>query len=377
MTASSLRLSPLLPSASPPSPSTSLPTVHLIQAKTDIDAVLTWLREYESSPHTFTNYRKEAERLLYWTQDRGKTLGALSRDDLMDYQRFLANPQPAEKWVAPAKPRSHPDWKPFTGPLSASSQRQALTILNTLFKYLREAGYLAANPLALARLGKRRVPASPTIDRNLEPTLWQKVWSSLDTLPNDTPRAARQNARARWLLSLLYLTGARRAEVAQAVMGDIYPRNGMWWWRVVGKGNKVGDIPVGEDLLAALAQYRQHLGLGVLPQLGEQQPLVGRLSAKGQVMPLTDRHICGLVKAVFARTAAQCRATEPAMAAKLEAASTHWLRHTSATHQLDAGVPLLVVSQNLRHSNIQTTRKYLHTEDDVRHAATQALKLRP
>ena len=60
----------------------------------------------------------------------------------------------------------------------------------------------------------------------------------------------------------------------------------------------------------------------------------------------------------------------------LLAASTHWLRHTAASHQLDAGVPLLVVSQNLRHSTIQTTRKYLHTEDDARHQASQLHGLR-
>lgn len=48
------------------------------------------------------------------------------------------------------------------------------------------------------------------------------------------------------------------------------------------------------------------------------------------------------------------------------------LRHTAASHQLEAGVPLLVVSQNLRHASIQTTRKYLHTEDDARHQASQA-----
>lgn len=63
---------------------------------------------------------------------------------------------------------------------------------------------------------------------------------------------------------------------------------------------------------------------------------------------------------------------EPAQAERLAAASTHWLRHTAASHQLEAGVPLLVVSQNLRHASIQTTRKYLHTEDDARHQASQA-----
>ena len=70
------------------------------------------------------------------------------------------------------------------------------------------------------------------------------------------------------------------------------------------------------------------------------------------------------------------RARAQRQADTLLAASTHWLRHTAASHQLDAGVPLLVVSQNLRHSTIQTTRKYLHTEDDARHQASQLHGLR-
>ena len=48
-------------------------------------------------------------------------------------------------------------------------------------------------------------------------------------------------------------------------MGDIVQRRGLWWWRVLGKGSKIGDIPVGDSLLAALQRYRSHCGLPPLP----------------------------------------------------------------------------------------------------------------
>ncbi|WP_281661236.1 tyrosine-type recombinase/integrase [Microvirgula aerodenitrificans] len=348
----------------------------LIEARDDVAAIITWLREFEDSPHTLTNYRKESRRLLLWAQDRGRELRTLRREDLLDYQRFLANPQPAAQWTGPARPQDHPDWKPFTGPLKPSSIKQALVILGAMFKYLYDAGYLDANPLALSRRKSRGVMADAPLERYFEHEVWEAVLDSLEKLPMETEREQRHYERARWLFHLLYLSGVRRSEVARATMGDIFQRNGLWWWRVLGKGNKIGDIPVSEDLLDALARYRGHLGLSPLPLPGEATPLVCRVIGRGQYTTLTPTAIYLIVKQVFLRAAALFRSHDRHLASRLEAASTHWLRHTSASHQLDAGVPLLVVSQNLRHASIQTTRKYLHSEDDARHAATQALKMR-
>ncbi|HNY46650.1 MAG TPA: site-specific integrase, partial [Casimicrobium sp.] len=50
--------------------------------------------------------------------------------------------------------------------------------------------------------------------------------------------------------------------------------------------------------------------------------------------------------------------------------STHWLRHTAATHQADAGTDLRFIQKNLRHASLETTALYLHAEDDRRHQAT-------
>lgn len=57
---------------------------------------------------------------------------------------------------------------------------------------------------------------------------------------------------------------------------------------------------------------------------------------------------------------------DPALAAKLLHASPHWLRHTHATHALDAGVELVAVRDNLRHASIATTSTYLHSEEAKR-----------
>ncbi len=60
---------------------------------------------------------------------------------------------------------------------------------------------------------------------------------------------------------------------------------------------------------------------------------------------------------------APTRCALPTRAARLEAASTHWLRHTHITHALVAGAPLEVVQQNAGHDSLAKTPRYVTTED--------------
>ncbi|SAL50704.1 Phage integrase [Caballeronia udeis] len=103
--------------------------------------------------------------------------------------------------------RADPSWRPFAGPLSPASERQAVVILNTLFSWLVNAGYLAGNPLSLSRQPARK--AKPRVTRFLEDDLWQAVKSSIGAMPRDTTRAQEHYARVRWLISLLHLMGLR------------------------------------------------------------------------------------------------------------------------------------------------------------------------
>ena len=85
---------------------------------------------------------------------------------------------------------------------------------------------------------------------------------------------------------------------------------------------------------------------------------------------LTPTAIYLIVKDVFLRAAEARDADDPAAATVLRRASTHWLRHTAATHQADAGTDLRFIQKNLRHASLETTALYLHAEDDRRHTAT-------
>ncbi|QEE24786.1 tyrosine-type recombinase/integrase [Rhodanobacter glycinis] len=344
-----------------------LGTPRQIAADTDVAAISVWLAEYVSSPHTFRSYRKEAERLLVWaTQWRGKAISSLAREDVLAYEAFLTNPPAA--WCDDALARRGDHRRLFAGPLSDRSRRQALGILAGLFNYLVRAGYLAGSPFALQprRLGARK--ASHRVERFIDRALWLDVLAQLDRWPRQTSREQQRYERARWVLRLLYETALRASEAAQAREADLYQVRGRWWLRVVGKGGIEGQIPWSDALMGDLQRYRSFLGLPAMPETGGRCPLILGIAGRGGA--LTPTAIYLIVKDIFGRVADDWEAGDSARAAQLRRVSTHWLRHTAASHQADDGNPIHHIQKNLRHSSIATTSIYLHAEDDARHAAT-------
>lgn len=347
-----------------------------LAANTDNEAVRAWLAEYAGSPHTLRAYRKEAERLLLWaTRALGKPLSSLAREDLLAYEAFMA--QPGDDWIDGKLPRRGGGRRLFDGPLSPASVRHALGILSGLFSYLVAAGYLAGNPLALRR--QRRTGASSrraAVERYLDQGLWRFVLDFVERAPQTTARERQHYERGRWLLRLLHGAGLRAAEAAQARAGDLSQRRGKWWLHVVGKGGVEGDVPVSDELMSDFARYRAFHGLGKLPAPNEATPLIMSLGGNGAHC-LTSTAIYLAVKEVFLQAAEALENGDSVGADKLRRASTHWLRHTAATHQADAGNDLRFIQKNLRHASLETTAIYLHAEDDRRHEATTTLNPAP
>ncbi len=351
----------------------------VIAAQNDLQAIAAWLARFADTRTTFDNYRKEAERLLLWAvAQQGKPLSSLTHEDLLVYQRFLADPQPASRWVLARgrKPgRSHPAWRPFAGPLAPSSQRQAMVILNALFSWLVTAGYLAGNPLALSRQRARK--AKPRQTRYLEPDLWREVRAAVETMPRETDREREHYFRVRWLFSLFYACGLRISEVAGNTMGGFFCRRDQageerWWLEVTGKGSKVRIVPATAELMVELARYRRENGLPPLPLPGDETPLLLPIGAKPR--PLARAAVHAIVKEVFRQAAQRLRhqgEDSACRADRLEQASAHWLRHTAGSHMTDQAMDLRHVRDNLGHESLTTTSGYLHTADDARHRETE------
>lgn len=354
--------------------------VSQISADNDIGAITAWLANHLGKKTTFDSYRKEAERLLLWSNlQLRKPLSSLTHEDWLQYKLFLCDPKPVGRWISTDGRKYGRDdirWRPFAGPLSPSSQRQAAVILNSLFSWLVNAGYLAGNPLSLSRT--RRLRQAPRISRYLDDEMWQEVKMTIETLPRGTRRQREHYFRSRWLVSLCYICGLRISEIVANSMGSFFCRRDRfgkdrWWLEVIGKGDKLRIIPATSELMTELCRYRSELGYTPYPVSRENTPLL--LPIGGKPRQLTRGGIHEILKSIFSKTA--CRLQEQGgefdvAASQMMLASAHWLRHTAGTHMANNNVDLRNVRDNLGHESLSTTNAYLHTSDDARHSETEA-----
>lgn len=344
-----------------------------LNASNDLEAVQAWLNEFANQAQTLRSYRKEVERLLLWCWlELGRPLSSLSREDLSAYQNFLLDPQPASRWCGNTRAARHSaDWRPFQqGGLSPASQAHALRVLKGLFQYLHTAGYLAGNPLALVKQKEQRLASRRVRERHLDTATWDALVDYLHNLEPENAQHAKVIERWRFLLAFLYLLAPRAHEVAKARMNDLFERQGGWWWAVEGKGGKYAEIPVHQAFIQALARYRKSLSLTPFPASDDFSHLVLNLAG---TQGISANMIYRTMKDLTLAASQAWSASDPDIATRLEKASTHWFRHTSITHQADAGVELRFLARNARHTNLATTRIYLHEEDEAWHAQSQKL----
>ncbi|MBA2723215.1 MAG: int, tyrosine-based site-specific recombinase, partial [Methylibium sp.] len=213
-----------------------------------VEQSMDWLQALSNTQRA---YRKEAERFLLWAiTHKGKALSSMSNEDCIEYRDFLADPQPRSRWCGDrGRERWSPLWRPFEGPLSASAQRHAVTILKNLYGFLVDQNYLMGNPWSA--VGVPRI-AGPKVNagRSFSLAQWDFIEEQLKMLP-----ATSANQRLTFGLHLLYATGLRLSEVVAATVDDMqwveYPADAHddepmqgWLLRVVGKGQKEREVPL-------------------------------------------------------------------------------------------------------------------------------------
>ena len=120
----------------------------ITDAQTDSEIAREFISHGELGPKSIANTQKELFRFLTWCREEvGKTLRQLSVADLNGYKDFIKAP-PAS-WISTTKwPRSDERYRPFSGPLSDASRRQAMIAVKGLFAYATQTGYLRRDPAA-------------------------------------------------------------------------------------------------------------------------------------------------------------------------------------------------------------------------------------
>jgi integrase/recombinase XerD len=162
---------------------------------------------------------------------------------------------------------------------------------------------------------------------------------------------AAKNLRHRTLLMLLYGTGLRRAEAARLKVSDIDSQRMVIHIRQ-GKGSRDRDVPLTPKLLEALRQYwrseKPRIYLFPCPYGSPEQPITG--------------------KAVW--HAFQAAVRRAGIRKKI---GPHTLRHSFATHLLEAGTDLRTIQLLLGHQRLEDTTVYLHLSRSHLHAAINPL----
>ncbi len=355
---------------------------NLIGADDDVGAILGFLREFQDSKSTLLVYAKELERLFLWsTYTQKLNISSLKRDDLLAYQAFLKKPTPKKIWCGTKAPRLKKDgvlnteWRVFYSPLSDITLSKISAVLETFFNYLVQGKYLLGNPMAMDRRRKKsKKNTAKIIDRYLELDEIHAVLKALSDCPIESEKDEFRIVRARYIILLLFYTGLRIAEAGKHTMGDFLLRDEEWFLRVMGKGKKLREIPIPDELMDAMEYYRKAVGLtSPTPTFREKTPLI---PMKNLTQAITTRRIDQILKWAFGLGAQTFERDAPHKASKLQAASAHWLRHSYVTYLLNSGASLKVAQENAGHSNIATTMHYRHVNQTDRHKQTRALSLK-
>ncbi len=214
-----------------------------------------------------------------------------------------------------------------------SSIARKLASLRTFFKFLLRKGILDADPTALV--------GTPRREKHMPSFLSVDEMFALLGMPDDATLAG---IRDRAIMETLYSSGLRVSELVGMNEENFDTNLGIV--RVLGKGKKERIVPIGKTALEAVQNYlvvRKRKRAHPQPSTAKL-PLFenlrgGRLTARS-VARIINRYIeqCGIVKNI----------------------SPHAIRHTFATHMLDAGADLRAIQELLGHVSLSTTQKYTH-----------------
>lgn len=345
------------------------------------------------SEHTFIRFRSEVEKFLLWCfLVKQAPLDSFRKADILEYADFFW--QPPLSWITTRNHDkfllsggcfvSNPDWAPFKAKTAKADEsapdkkkyrpsqetlNSTFTSLNAFYKYLMDEEHCYGNPVQIAKKDCRYFIKDAQVKETKR--LSEEQW---DFLLETAQRMADEDSkyeRNLFLVAALKVLFLRISEFSERtnwvpVMGHFWQdHDHNWWLKVFGKGRKIRDITVPDAFLVYLRRYRLYRGLSALPVSNENQPIIEKLRGRGG---MTSRQLSRLVQEVFDEAYESMRLSKGIeAAAKFKEVSTHWLRHTGASLEIERGRALKDVSEDLGHSSMATTDTiYVQSESKKR-----------
>lgn len=303
------------------------------------------------------------QRFLDWLQyERRYSLRTVSEygDDLRAFAELLGG----EEKFDPARADTS-DVKTWMvdmldGGLSPRTVKRRLSALRSFYKYLLRQG-LVKRDITQGVIAPKTDKPLPVFFRESEMEKEQAIGErELDELMHSpdsqaSPREVFELTRDNLIISILYQTGMRRAEITGLKDEDIDLTEGQI--RVFGKRRKERVVPIGKHLCDEIEAYQE-------VRRGFESPehyLLTMIKRGGKIEPMTAAAIYAMVRRRMGEVST------------LKKHSPHVLRHTFATTMLNNGADVRTIQTLLGHSSLAATQVYTHsTFEQIQQAYKQA-----
>jgi integrase/recombinase XerC len=212
--------------------------------------------------------------------------------------------------------------------LKPRSIARKIAALKSFSRFCARQGLLPNNPAKLV--------TAPKLDKKLPVFLTERQAEGLATAAaaDDSEKGRRDRA----MIEFFYGSGIRLAELCSLTIGAVSGSGGTV--RVVGKGRKERIVPLTGTAVEAMERYLQLRKTGKTPEA----PLFANARGAG----------------ISARQVERIVARELSAVTQQRKRSPHVLRHSFATHLMDAGADIRAVKELLGHSSLATTQIYTH-----------------
>ncbi len=288
-------------------------------AESEVASFIDYLKVVKNfSEHTTKNYKRDLDKFIRFLSDNSTSLEKCDEQDI----RLFVN-QERRKGLSPR------------------SIQRVLSSCRSFFNYLVEHKGFEKNHAQNISSPK----SSKSLPKALDADLIQK-------LLNFKPKTELET-RDKAIAELFYSSGLRLSELQGIDIGDISIKERTC--RVVGKGNKTRDLPIGRQAVKSLRDW-----ILIREKYSTESDLAIFINKQGK--RLSNRSI-------------QARLKKLSTERGLPAVHPHMLRHSFASHILESSGDLRAVQEMLGHADIGTTEIY--TKLDFQHLSKVYDKAHP
>lgn len=219
---------------------------------------------------------------------------------------------------------------------STRTVNRKISTLKSFYRFCLRQEVLHTNPMlkVVAPKSSKQLPVFLTHD-------------NLDNLFNSVVfNDSFEGCRDKMMITLLYATGIRRAELLHLKMSDIDLEKGNL--KVLGKRNKERIVPIGNQVIENLKAYIAYRASYLTENVPASENIIPSLFVTSKGIPVYPKLVYNVVHKNLSLISSNSKL------------SPHILRHTFATHMLDDGADLNAIKEILGHSSLAATQVYTH-----------------